>query len=155
MLSGFKAQDFSVSAEWGMFSAGFVRLSKNDIMETGIIEHPDYIIVLEHSAMPKFSELKENSFLIVNATEKPSNPLLKKKKVKAYYIDAEKISRAYGVKPNTAMLGSLIKFFSKISMRNLKLAIETELQGADATEGRQAVVKENQTAAEEGFKTVR
>ncbi len=146
MLSGFKAQDLTIPTEWGMVSAGFVRLSKNDIMEKGIIEQPDYVVVLEPSVMPKFSELKEGSFLIVNATEKPSSPVLKKKKVRAYYLDATSISLAHKIKPNTPMLGGLLKVFSKISMRNLKMAVEAELPGRQ---------KENQAAVEDGFKMVR
>lgn len=148
MLSGLKVQDLVFGDEWGEPAVGFVRLSKSEISEKGIIEDPDYVLVFHADLMPPLKDMKDGSFIIINDTEKPTSLWIKKKKLRVYYLDATSLALNSTGKPipNTPMLGALLKSFSKISMRNLKLAIEAELHEKQ---------KENQLAAEEGFKTVR
>lgn len=148
LLSGLKSQDAAFGDEWGEPAVSFVRLSKNDILEKGIINDPDYILVFHPDLMPPLKDVKDGSFIIVNDTEKPANPIIKKKKLRIYYVDATALALSATGRsvPNTAMLGALLKVFSKISMKNLKVSIEAEISERQ---------KENQSAAEEGFKTVR
>lgn len=141
-LSGFNAQDIFIE---GIFNNGYVRLEKG-VLEKGPFDDADFLLIFDLRLLPEIKRLKDGSIIITNSKSRIESPWLKKKKIKAYYLDANSIAMNTIGKPivNTAMIGALIKFFPKITMKNLKSAIEIE-----------KMPKENQIACEEGFKSVR
>ena len=148
VVYGFNAQWFITSFEEAEPTVAYVRFAKEKILEKGPTADSDFTLVFHRDDMPQIKDLKDGSVLILNSQEKLVNPKLKKKKIKAYTVDATGIALSATGKsyPNTVMLGALLKYFTKIPMKNLKSAIESELKEKQ---------KENILAAEEGYKQVR
>lgn len=88
--------------------------------------------------------MREKSTVIFNSPEKLSSPALKKRKIRAYHVDATELALTHmkANVPNTVMLGALAKIFNKVSMK----AIRTAMEGMQ---------RENFTAFDEGYKTVK
>ncbi len=73
------------------------------------------------------------SVVIFNSAEKPKMDVLKKNKIKAYYLDASEIGKRLAGKyaPAAAMLGALAKKFNKLSVKNIKASVQHEVGGAE------------------------
>lgn len=86
---------------------------------------------------------KERSSVIFNSEEKIINPLIKKKKMKSYFLNATDIALRNTGKPmiNISMLGAAAKLYPKIPLKNLRALVEQN--------------KEQLMALEEGYKNVR
>lgn len=144
-LSGFYVQSFSfIGRGRRVFPVnGFVKVDKA-LIESKQVEEPDFYVVMDPTLGLDAKQVKERSVVIFNSPEKLVFPQLKKRKVKAYFVDATSIalSRLRSNTPNTAMLGALTKIFTKVSMKNMKVALEP-------------LPRENIAAFDEGYKTVR
>jgi len=122
---------------------------KEQIDERGPISEPDFVIAFDAAmAKEELKSMKERSILIVNSEEKFTNPILAKKKIRAYSVDATGIALEATGRPFPAavMAGALSKAFPKISLKALRSAIEADFYNR---------VETHQTIAEQGLKTTR
>jgi len=72
--------------------------------------------------------IKEQSTLIINSLLKVQNPIIKKRKIRAFSIDAvSHISRGKRSFPNLVILGYLTTHFKKITPKAVKQAVEEYL----------------------------
>ena len=140
MLAGLNSQDFSES---GNIVKSYVRIGK-DQLEKGPVKNPDMVIILD-PALFSAKDLKENMIFIINTVEKPKS-VAKDKNV--HVLDASDIAFKNTGKsvPNTPLAGAMTKYFSKLQIKHVKSAIESELY---------AKQKENSMAAEEGLRLVK
>ncbi|HIG96948.1 MAG TPA: hypothetical protein HA230_01225 [Candidatus Aenigmarchaeota archaeon] len=140
-MSGFYVQSFVFTSNKVFPARGFVKIDKSPILSKQV-EDPDFYMVFDPILMEK--NFKDRSIVVFNSPEKLVFAQLKKRKVKSYFVDATEIALAHLKTnlPNTAMLGALAKLFNKVSMKNIKTAME-DMQ------------KENFLAFDEGYKTVR
>ncbi|HLD49227.1 MAG TPA: 2-oxoacid:acceptor oxidoreductase family protein [archaeon] len=147
-LSGLQSQDFFISSGGiGYPETAFVRADKQKILTKEAVTEPDYIIIMDMTLDIKgiLKDIKDNSIIIYNSSEKTKLSL--KKKTKQYTADATGIALMKLNKnmPNTAMLGALAKIFPKISLKSVKTAFAAEF-GESA---------QNFSAMDEGFRGVR
>jgi len=81
--------------------------------------------------------------MIINSEKKMKTATMKKKGIKSYHVDAYGISLEHLKKDLSIvpMLGALAKVFSKISLKNMKTALELEYGkgGAVLEEGYKSV----------------
>jgi pyruvate ferredoxin oxidoreductase gamma subunit len=150
-LSGFKVQDFIIgdANKRGLHVTGFVKLDKGPILSRQL-EMSDFLIVMDKTLDINniIKNAKDGSVVILNSNDKIKLASLKKRGIKNYHVDATaialgRIKKAY---PNTAMLGALIKSFSKLSLKSMKKAVEIELD---------SMQEENKALVEEGYRNVR
>lgn len=122
---------------------GFVKIDKAPILSKQV-EEADFMMFFDPTLEVDAKGLKEKSVVIFNSAEKLVAPQLKKRKVRAYFLNATEIALLHlkSNTPNTAMLGALAKAFPKISMK----AIKTHMEG---------MPKENFVAFDEGYKGAR
>jgi len=152
LASGLKAQLYlPQSVQSGDERKAYLRLAKpkEALEEKGPISSPDFVIAFDVNMIkPHLKDLKDRSVLIVKSQERFANPILKKKKIRVFSVDATGIVLASTARPFPAapMAGALSKAFPKLSLKAIKSAIETEFYSH---------VVENQAAAEEGYKTAR
>ncbi len=143
-LSGYYVQSFAfIGRGRRVFPVrGFVKIDKAPILSKQV-EDADFSMVFDPTLLDVKS-FKEKSVVIFNSADKLVAPQLKKRKVRAYFVDATEIALTHlkSNTPNTAMLGALARAFPKISMK----AIKTSMEG---------VQKENFTAFDEGYKGAR
>ncbi|MEM7819816.1 MAG: 2-oxoacid:acceptor oxidoreductase family protein [Candidatus Aenigmatarchaeota archaeon] len=148
LLSGFYAQDFIISGLERRPDKvyGFVKFDKKPILSKQI-ERPDIVLVFDSDMINEAKEIKENGIALFNITEKINLSYMKEKKVKTFSIDANSIVFGLTKKPipNIAMLGAFTKIFDKISIKNMKFAIQEELGDA----------RENLIIFDEGYKNVK
>lgn len=146
-MSGFYVQSFSfIGRGRRAFPVkGFVKLDKVPILSKQV-EEPDFSLVFDPTLGMVAKDFKERSIVIFNSPERVVLPNLKKRKVRAYSIDATEIALSHlrmNV-PNTVMLGALAKIFNKISMKALKAAME--YYGVD---------RQNFAMFDEGYRSMR
>lgn len=122
---------------------GFVKIDKTPVLSRQV-EEPDFYLIFDPMLGMEAKGMKEKSTVIFNSPEKLASPLLKKKKIRAYSVDATELALSHLKSniPNTAMLGALAKLFNKVSMKSLKAAME-------------GMSKENIAAFDEGYKGVK
>lgn len=141
--SGYYVQSFSfIGRGRRVFPVkGLVKIDKAPILSKQV-EDPDFCMIFDPTLGEK--SFRERSIVIFNSPEKMVYPQLKKRKVKAYFVDATEIAlnQLKSNMPNTAMLGALAKVFGKVSMKSIK----SEMEGMQ---------KENFAAFDEGYKSVR
>jgi len=141
--SGFSVQSFCFAGRGRrVFPVrGFVKIDKDPILSKQV-EEPDFYLFFDPSLIEK--NLKEKSTAIFNSAEKIVSPHLKKRRVRAQFVNATEIALLHMKSniPNTAMLGALAKAFPKISMKSIKTAME-------------GMPRENMAAFDEGYKSVR
>ncbi len=145
-LSGMYVQGFTMigRTNYGWPVRGYVKVDIMPILSKQI-EDPDFYLVMD----PSFSDakaFKEGSTVIFNSPSKVSSDALKRRKIKTYSVDATEIAlqQLKSNIPNTAMLGAVAKLYSKVSMKNLKTALEAD-----------NIAKVNMNAVEEGYRSVR
>ena len=105
---------------------------KEQITERGPTKDADIVLAFDVAiAKEQLKQMKEKSVIIVNSEEKFTNPLLPKKKIRAYSLDATGLAMESVGKPFPAapMAGALSKVFPKISLKALRSAIENEFYG--------------------------
>ncbi len=136
----FPSQERKGSYVWGL-----VKMDKNPIPSKQL-EHPDIALVFNTNLDIKaiVNDVKEKGISIFNTSEKIAMPVMKKKKIKSYSVDATGIAMRTINKPipNMAMLGAVVKYFNKLTLKSVKAAIAS-------------MEKENAVAVEEGFKMVK
>lgn len=124
---------------------GLVKMDKAPITSRQP-EPTDFSLILDSTLDTKdaIESAKEGSAIIINTSEKVNTQPMKKKRVKAYALDATGVSLTVTGRamPNMAMLGALAKNFNKISMKSIKTAAET-------------IAKENLASVDEGYKNVK
>jgi 2-oxoacid:acceptor oxidoreductase gamma subunit (pyruvate/2-ketoisovalerate family) len=157
MYSGFKgtqAFPFFGAERRGAPIKAFTRISKSPILVHSQIYNPDVIIVLDSTLMGITNVLegaKENSFLIVNTSKKPSEMKVEGK-LNVYAVDATSIALKYQLvvagQPvvNTSILGAFSRATRLVDMKNIERAI---LEGWKGDAG-----KRNLKAAEEAYEKV-
>jgi len=119
---------------------------KEQILEKGPTTDVDFVIAFDVGmAKEQLKSMKDRSILIVNSPEKFTHPLLVKKKIRAYSLDATGIALATTTRPfpATPMTGALSKAFPKISLKAIRSAIDAEFYDRAAM---------HQAAAEQGLK---
>lgn len=143
VLSDFQVQSLffpSPDHVWGA-----VKIDKGHILSKDV-GMSDIAIVLETRLnIKRLSQgFKDNSIVIFNSPEKLSFPWLKKRRIKAYGLDASAISTGVLKKhmPCVPAAGAVAKYFNKITLKSMKSAAEH-------------VSKEAVLAVEEGYKAVR
>lgn len=123
---------------------GQVKIDKNNMLSKQVEDY-DMALVLDSSLDIKniLSSGKERSAVITNSSEKFVSPLLKKKKMKSYFLNASDIALRTAAKPmpNMAVLGAFVKLYPKISLKSVRSFVEHN--------------KDHLTALEEGYKAVR
>jgi 2-oxoacid:acceptor oxidoreductase gamma subunit (pyruvate/2-ketoisovalerate family) len=144
-LSGLYVQSFTLVGRKakGTPIKGYVKVDRDPILSKQV-EAPDFTLVFDPALVEK--TLKEGSILIVNAPNKIVSDQLRKKKIKTYSLNATEIA-LNAIKadmPNTAMLGAAAKLYSKVSMKGLRIAIESD-----------NIDKANLNAVEEGYRSVK
>jgi 2-oxoacid:acceptor oxidoreductase gamma subunit (pyruvate/2-ketoisovalerate family) len=157
MYGGFKgtqAFPFFGAERRGAPIKAFTRLSKSPILVHSQIYNPDVVIVLDATLMKITNVLegaKENAFLIVNTSRKPSEMELEGN-LNLYAVDATSIALRYDLvvagQPvvNTSILGAFSRATGLVDMRNIGRAI---LEGWKGDAG-----KRNLKAAEEAYEKV-
>lgn len=140
--SKFHVQD--LVEERGASAVGCVKMDKLPI-ESRQPEPADYVLVFDMK-MDTAGMLKgavDRSCALFNSRERVSSPLLKKKAMKAFFLDATGIavSSALRASPHAAMLGAFTKVFGRIPARNVRMQLG---------DGKEAVL-----AFEEGFRNVK
>ena len=155
LMSGFNVQGFALIGRGRRVFpvTAFVKIDKSPILSKQV-EEPDFYIVFDNTlgldakpADAKGTErisFKEKSIVLFNSPEKMVFPQLKKRKVKSYFVDATEIAlnTLKSNTPNTVMLGALAKLFNKVSIKNIKSAME-------------GMSRENFAAFDEGCKNLR
>ncbi|MBS3050867.1 MAG: 2-oxoacid:acceptor oxidoreductase family protein [Candidatus Aenigmarchaeota archaeon] len=153
--SGFYVQSFAfIGRGRRVFPVqGYVKIDKTPILSRQV-EDPDYYVILDPTlgieARPKDAKgaghisMREKSIVLFNSPEKVVSPVLKKRKVHTYHVDATELALAHlkANIPNTVMLGALAKLFNKVSMKSLKAAME-------------GMPREDFAAFDEGYKEVK
>lgn len=141
--------------EYGPERAGapvtaYVKISNKVIKSHTPLKKPDVAIIIDPGIVyipETTSDLCKNCILITNSSKSPKEIREKIKfKGKIYTVDATKIALKYlGMdKPNTAMLGALIKITKVISLKTLNQKIENmflKKLGKKLTEANKNIVK--------------
>ena len=143
--SGFYVQSFTfISRGRRVFPvSGFVKIDKAPMLSKQV-EEPDFSMVFDPTLGMDARSFKEKSIVIFNSPEKIASPALKKRKIRAYSVDATELALNH-IKaniPNTVMLGALAKAFNKVSMKSLKAAME-------------GMPRENFAVFDEGYRVVK
>jgi Pyruvate/2-oxoacid:ferredoxin oxidoreductase gamma subunit len=123
--------------------------AKEQILEKGIAASPDFVVAFDEGKAKEYvKNMKDGSVLIVNSKEKFANPVLAKKKIRAISVDATGIALSTTMRPfpAAAMTGALSKAFSKITVKALRSAVESDFYDH---------IAENQTAVEQGLKSAK
>jgi len=113
----------------------YVRISAEEIYDTGeilypniiMVYHPDVILMGKSYTMPFFSGIKHGGTLIINSNKTMSfnndeTEMLNKLNVKVYFISATEIARDIGgteLSTNIAMLGALLGITNIVAMDTL------------------------------------
>ncbi len=137
-LSGFCVQGFTIPG------AGIVKMDKTPILSRQP-EASDFTLVLDPAGLSEaIKNCNTPSVMIINSQKKIKTAAMRKKGIKSYHVDAGSIALNHYKKELSVipMLGALAKVYSKISMKNMKAALEAEF-GKDSA------------ALEEGHKSVR
>lgn len=140
--SQLQVQDFVEAQNKSLPVLGLVKMDKVAI-ESRQFEASDYLLLFDTKMdLGILKQAREKSFVIFNSRERITNPLLKKKKLKAFFVDATGIAMSATLKPepHMAMLGAFTKIFGKIPAKNMKAQLNR---------------KEDALAFEEGFKRVK
>ncbi len=148
-LSGLESQVIEIH---GMERRGspviaYVRLDKKPILSKDLIDEPDFLLVFDKTLIQEsLKGVKKGSVVIFNS-DRMDIAAVKKARAKAYFVKATDIAldRIKKPVPNTAMLGALLKCFSKVSLKSMKAAMEQEI----------GLLRENAAALEEGYRSVR
>ena len=144
-MSGFYVQSFSfIGRGRRVFPVtGLVKIDKSPILSK-LVEAPDFYIIFDNTLGIDAKSFKEKSIVVFNSPEKLSFQQLKKKKVRSYFVDGTELAlnTLKTNTPNTVMLGALAKLFNKVSIKNIKTAME-------------GMPRENFAAFDEGSKSVR
>ena len=117
------------------------------ILSKDLIDEPDFLLIFDKTLVHEsLKGLKKGSVVIFNS-DKMDAASVKKARVKAYFVKATDIALNHIKKPvpNAAMLGALLKYFSKVSLKSMKAAMEQET----------GLLRENAAALEEGYRSVR
>ena len=141
-ISGFYVQSFSFSENGS--GTGLVKTDKLPILSKEV-EPSDFILILDTTKINEIiKNCKDSSVAIINSAKKIKTAMMKKKRIKSYHIDAKEISLSHFKKDVSVipMLGALAKVFNKISLKNMKTALELEYGKGNAV-------------LEEGYKSVR
>ena len=143
--SGFYVQSFAfIGRGRRVFPVqGFVKIDKASILSRQV-EEPDFYLIFDPTLGIDAKTMKEKSVAVFNSPEKMASPVLKKRKIHAYSVDATELALTHlkANIPNTIMLGALAKLFNKVSMKSLKAAME-------------GMPRENFNAFDEGYKGVK
>ncbi|MBU2568303.1 MAG: 2-oxoacid:acceptor oxidoreductase family protein [Elusimicrobia bacterium] len=123
----------------------YVRISNDDIYDTGeilypniiMIYHPDVILMGKSYTMPFFAGIKKNGVIIVNSDrkidfDKDDVEKLDALNVKVYFISATEIAREVGgtdLSTNIAMLGSLLGITDIVSIQSMQKSLEERFGG--------------------------
>ena len=137
-LAGFQVQSFSLA------ETGIVKADKNPILSKQP-EPGDLTLVLDTGKLGEIvKNCNDSSVIIINADKKMKTALMKKKRIKSYHLGAKEIALNHFKNDLSVipMLGALSKVFSKISLKNMKAALELEYG-------------KGSTSLEEGYKSVR
>lgn len=145
-LSGLYVQSFTMvgRTNYGWPVKGYVKVDNTPILSKQI-EDPDFYLIMDQS-FTDVKTLKEGSTVIFNSPAKVASDQLKKRKIKTYSVDATEIAlqQLKANVPNTAMLGAVAKLYSKVSMKNLKTAMDAD-----------NLPKANMNAVEDGYRNVK
>lgn len=132
----------------------FVRIDDRMILERGIIEQPDYVVILDTNLLrtaPVTKGLKEGAWIVLNSPQKPGTFVFEQK-FRVATIDANTIARKHrlgsAMSPvvNTTMLGALARITGLVSLDAMLETIREEVP---------AYREENVRAANEGYEEVR
>lgn len=146
--SGLEAQ---VIAMHGMERRGsqvtaYVKMDKMPVLSKDLVDEPDFILVFDKSLNQEaLRGLKKGSVIIFNA-ERTNVAAVKNARAKAYFVNATDVALNQIKKPipNMVMLGALLKYFSKVSLKSVRSALE-EIN----------LPKENASALDEGYRNVK
>ena len=124
--SQLQVQDFVDFSDKSLPVLGLVKMDKQSI-ESRQSEPSDFLLLFDTKMdLGILKQAREKSFVIFNSRERISSPLLKKKKLKAFFVDATGIAVSATLKPepHMAMLGAFTKIFGKIQAKNMKAHLE-------------------------------
>ncbi len=118
-FSGFSVQSFCLPA------AGYVKFDKAQPLsrQEGF---SDFLLVLDAQGLQEaVKHAKEKSVVILNAREKPKSPVIKKRRIRLYCLDATGIALNAIRKPapDAVMLGALVKACSSITSKAARSAV--------------------------------
>ncbi len=137
-LSGFSVQSFSLPGR------GYVKFDKKPVVSRQE-EFPDFLLVMDstRSIQDALRHAKEKSVVIVNAKERPKSPMIRKRKLKVYNLDATQLSLNSIRKPapDAPLLGALVRHCDGITSRAARLALGEN--------------KELHAAMDEGYRNVK
>ncbi len=100
----------------------YVRISDQEILTHEPVTHPDAVLVLDETLMEVINSIKgltKDGILIINSSKKDQKNNIK-------YLDASKIALEFikKDKPNTPMLGALVKITQIVKLENLIKVVE-------------------------------
>ncbi|MFQ3675284.1 MAG: 2-oxoacid:acceptor oxidoreductase family protein [Endomicrobiia bacterium] len=123
----------------------YVRISTEEIYDTGeilypniiMVYHPDVILMGKSYTMPFFSGIKQDGIIVINSNKPiPFNndekESLNKLNVKVYFIPATEIARDIGgteLSTNISMLGALLGITNVVTMDTLSNALKERFGG--------------------------
>jgi len=132
----------------------FVRIDDRMILERGIIEQPDHVVILDPTLLriaPVTKGLREGAWIVLNSPREPK-AFIFEQKFGVATIDANAIARKHrlgsAMSPvvNTTMLGALARVTGLVSLDSLVERIREEAP---------AHPEENARAASEGYREVK
>lgn len=160
-LEGYYAQDFPLygAERRGAPIAAFTRISKEPVLERGIITEPDVAIVMDETLLDTpqaspLSGLKDNSIVFINTAHTPIEAKTKYKiQVTVVTLDITKIGLEILGKPIlSALAGGVAARISGLSEDSLKRAIEKEVSEITADK---ALIAKNVEASLRCFHQIR
>lgn len=139
----------------GAAVSAFVRVDEFPIVERGEIKHPEAVIVLDFSLLPKVDVtqgVKPGALILFNCKDSESRiPIPMEGSLRLAGVDAAKIALEHGLGSktapliNTAMIGAFVRLAGNLALSNLLEAIETVVP---------VNPKQNMAAAEAAYQAV-
>ncbi len=148
-LSGFESQVIIIRGmeRRGSHAISYVKLDNAPIISKDLSDSPDFLLVFDKTLVQEsLMNIKKGSAIIIDS-ERFDIAAVRNAKARAYFVKATDIALTHIKKPvpNTAMIGALLRYFNKLSMKGVKAVIEQDLD----------LPKENAAALEEGYRSVR
>lgn len=91
-------------------------------------EPADYVLVFDPKAPEALMHAKEKAVVIFNSRERTNSPLVKRKSLRAFFVDATGIGLSALLRPSPgpAMLGAFARVFEKMPSKGIKSQIDSK-----------------------------
>ncbi len=148
-LSGFESQAIISQGmeRRGSYIISYVKMDKVPITSKDLSGSPDFLLIFDKTLVKEsLTNIKKGSAIIIDS-ERFDIAAVRNARARAYFVKATDIALTNIKKPvpNTVMIGALLRYFNRLSMKGVKAVIEQDLD----------LPKENAAALEEGYRSVK